>query len=148
MQFISPELEPVIKSLQWKWTDWRKRRLCVYKIPINRDWKWRLFHRSPHTLLESSSVIHNFITALQLLTCLQSITTVHLDFSLDLLYMLHTSLPVHWGFIHCILLGASLVHNLLFPFATLIIHMYTVYCAFLVATHGLFEPEQGGTSVL
>lgn len=115
MQFISPKLEPdgepVIKSLRWKWTDWRKRRSCVYQIPINRDWKWRLFHHSPHTLVESWSVIHNFITALQLLTCLQSITTVHLDFSPDLLYMLHTSPPVHWGFIHCILLGASLVHN-------------------------------------
>jgi hypothetical protein len=40
-------------------------------------------------------------------------------------------LPVHWGLARCILLAVSLIHHPLFPFATLIIHTYTVYCFFL-----------------
>jgi hypothetical protein len=98
------------------------------------------------TPVESSSAIHSFITALEPFVHLPSITTVYLDFSPDLRCVLHTSLPVHCGFAHCISLAVSLVRNPLFTFATLIIHMYTVYCVFscVVTLNRLVEPEQGG----
>lgn len=100
------------------------------KILTNGDRKWGLFCQASHSCWILIR-IHNFCTALQPSIHLLSIITVYLDFSSDLRCMLQTSLPVHWGPANCILLAASLVHHPLFPFATLLIHTYTMYCVFL-----------------